>query len=135
MAQRREFLQGSIAAALCALSPTLWAASTKLNSPVFPPLYKVLFDARHAASRRFAAAFTEQGVAAYGLPNGDITPFWRDELAALWAHRPAALAGLTDESVLFCLEQLGRQYGMRVQYREAQSVGLVAWVLAPAARV
>jgi hypothetical protein len=130
MANRREFLQGSAAAAMLVLSPALLAAVDTLNARQSLPLYKVLFDARHAASQRFAAVFAEQGIATYGLPKGDITPFWRNELAAVWASSPAPIAGLTDGSVLFCLEQLGPQFGVRVLHREPQA-GLIAWVVAP----
>jgi hypothetical protein len=130
MANRREFLQGSVAASMLVLSPGLLAAVESLNPS--QPLYKVLFDARREESVRFADAFAGQGIATHGLKNGgDITPFWRNELAALWARSPVPVAGLTDASVLFCLEQLGRQHGMRVLHREAQASGLVAWVVAP----
>ena len=131
MANRREFLQGSMAATMLALSPGLVAALDTLNAPDSLPLCKLLFDARHEASRQFAAAFARQGVASYGLAKGDITPFWRHELAGLWAQKPAPVAGLTDASVLFCLEQLGRQHGLRVLHREEQASRLVAWVVAP----
>lgn len=125
MTNRREVLQ--CAAALLALSPGLLAA---VESREQIPLYKVLFDPRDGASTRFAAAFAEQGVGTFALKNGDITQFWRDELAPLWAGRAAPLAGLTDANILFCLEQLGRQFGMRVLQRDAQASGLVAWVIA-----
>ena len=131
MANRREFLQGSIAVSMLALSPDLLAALRELSTAHSPALYKVLFDARVDASRVFASAFAEQGVATQGLRNGDITPFWRDELAAVWMRAPAAVAGLTDVGVLFCLEQLGRQHGLRVLHREQQASGLVAWVVGP----
>ncbi|MEY4641188.1 MAG: hypothetical protein RLZZ227_1182 [Pseudomonadota bacterium] len=131
MANRRELLRGSAAVVMLASSPALMAAIDTLTRPESAPLYKVLFDARHDASQRFAAAFAEQGVAMYALPNGDITPFWRNELAFVWAAAPAPIAGLTDASVLFCLEQLAPQFGLRVLHREARSAGLVAWVLAP----
>ncbi len=130
MANRREFLQGSVAASMLVLSPGLLAAVESLNASL--PLHTVLFDARHEASVRFAAAFAEQGIRTCAVgKGGDITPFWRDELSAVWARSPAPIAGLTDASVLFCLEQLGPQYGLRVLHREIQASGLVAWVVAP----
>jgi hypothetical protein len=130
MANRREFLQGSVAASMLVLSPALLAAVRSLNDSL--PLHKVLFDARYEASVCFAAAFAERGVSTYALNNGNITQFWRNELATVWMSSPAPVAGLTDVSVLFCLEQLGPQYGLRVVHREVQaSSGLVAWVVAP----
>ena len=129
MANRREFLQGSVAAPMLVLLPGLAAAVESLNPSL--PLHKVLFDARHGASLRFAQAFAEQGVATHGLRNGDITPFWRNELAAVWARTPAPIAGLTDAAALFCLEQLAPQHGLRVLHREQAADGLLAWVVAP----
>jgi hypothetical protein len=130
MASRREFLQGSVAASMLVLSPGLLAAVESLNESL--PLHTVLFDARHQASVRFAAAFAEQGVRTCALgKGGDITPFWRNELASVWTQSPAPVAGLTDARALFCLEQLGPQYGLRVSHREVQESGLVAWVVAP----
>lgn len=129
MANRREFLQGSVAASMLVLSPGLMAAVESLNESL--PLHAVLFDARHEASAHFADAFAAQGISTHGLKNGDITPFWRHQLADVWARSPAPVAGLTDASVLFCLEQLAPQYGLRVLHREPQAPGLVAWVVAP----
>lgn len=131
MANRREFLQGSVAASLLAFPPGLLAALASRSDPALPPLYKVLADARHEASLRFADAFAGEGVAVYRMANGNLTRFWRNELAAVWARSPAPVAGLTDASVLFCLEQLGWQHGLRVLHREERESGLVAWVVAP----
>jgi hypothetical protein len=131
MANRREFLQGSVAASLLVLSPGLKAAIESLNKSC--PLYKVLFDARYAASVRFAETIAAHGVQTCALKNGgDITPLWRNELMTVWAQSPAPVAGLTDASALFCLEQLGPQYGLRVLHREARESGLIAWVVASA---
>lgn len=129
MTNRREFMQGSLAASLLTLSPGLDAAFDSLGASHSLPLHKVLFDARDAASLQFARAFAEQGVATYGLPNGNVTQLWRNELAALWTQAPAPLAGFTDANVLFCLEQLGRQYGLGVRHREDAGHGYVSWVV------
>jgi hypothetical protein len=127
MANRREFLQAGLAAsALAALIP---AAAAKTSVPV--AFHTVLFDQRFADSVLFAEQFSEQGIAVHGMAKGDITPFWRNELAAAWAEAPVALAGMTTEGPLFCLEQLGAQYGLRVARREPQASGLTAWVLLP----
>lgn len=129
MTNRRDFIQGSVAASLLTLSPGFEAALDKPGASHPLPLHKVLFDARDVASREFARAFAEQGIATYALPNGNLTQLWRSELAAVWAQAPAPLVGFTDANVLFCLEQLGRQYGLRVRQRDVQASGLVAWVL------
>ncbi len=127
MANRREFLQATLAASALAAIPLSALAEAAKSLPV----HTVLFDQRFADSVLFAAEFAGQGIATYGMPKGDITPFWRNELSTVWAETPASIAGLTDESALFCLEQLGRQHGLRVLHREAQPSGLVAWVVAP----
>jgi hypothetical protein len=131
MPNRRIFVQRSVSVLMLAASPGLRAAVESLDNPPALPLHKVLFDARDEASSRFAAAFAQQGVEVYAVKNGDITPFWRNELAAVWARSPVPVAGLTDANVLFCLEQLGRQHGLRVVHREARDEGMVAWVVAP----
>jgi hypothetical protein len=127
MANRREFLQASLAAsAFVSLLPaSANAVATESN------FHTVVFDQRFADSVLFAAQFAEQGIAVHGMTKGDITPFWRNELAALWAEAPVPLAGMTTEGPLFCLEQLGAQYGLRVARREPQVSGLIAWALVP----
>jgi len=131
MTNRRTFLQGSMAASLLTLSPALLAAVESLDVSRSRPLYKLLFDVRSDASRRIADRFAADGVATYELRDGDVTHFWRSELAAVWAQAPVPVAGATDASVLFCLEQLGRQYGLRVIHRESHESGLVLWIVAP----
>ncbi len=128
MANRREFLQASLAAsAFAALVPV----SATANTPAPIVFHTVLFDHRFADSVLFAEQFSAQGVSVHGMAKGDITPFWRNELAAIWAEAPVPLAGMTTEGPLFCLEQLGAQYGLRVARREPQQSGLIAWALVP----
>jgi hypothetical protein len=93
--------------------------------------HTVLFDQRFADSVLFAEQFAEQGIAVHGMAKGDITSFWRHELVALWANAPVPLIGMTTEGPLFCLEQLGAQYGLRVARREPQASGLIVWTLVP----
>ncbi|HEY0961858.1 MAG TPA: hypothetical protein VGE69_05830 [Pseudomonadales bacterium] len=129
MTNRREFMLGSFAASLLTLSPGLVSALDALSTSHPLPLHKVLFDARDAASTQFALAFAERGIAVHELSSGNLTQLWRNELVNAWAHTPAPLAGFTDANVLFCLEQLGRQYGLRVRQRDVQASGMVAWLL------
>ena len=71
---------------------------------------------------------------------GDITRFWHTDLSRQWQKSPDAIAGVTGEDILFCLEQLARDHRMRVLLRhtlEAESDGvsigaLVAWSIARA---
>lgn len=137
MANRREFLQAAVVASGAAAAfASLLPLPTKAAPAASPQtLHTVLFDRRHADSVRFAEQFAAQGVPVHGMAKGDISPFWRNELSSLWARAPVPLAGMTTAGPLFCLEQLGAQYGLRVVQREAQASGLIAWVMAPQPRV
>jgi hypothetical protein len=129
MTNRREFLQGSLAASLLTLNPGFAVALDALGASQSLPLHKVLFDVRDAASLRFARAFAGQGVATQSLPGGNLSQLWRNELAEVWAHAPSPLAGYTDANVLFCLEQLGRQHGLRVRHSQDMGRGYVSWLV------
>jgi hypothetical protein len=48
---------------------------------------------------------------------GDITDLWFHDLDARWKQSPAAIAGLTAQGALFCLERLAWDHGMRVVFR------------------
>ena len=107
MANRREFLQMSIAATAL---PMTGAAlfSSKLaaaHGPSSLSLYKVIFDERLDASRTFAHEAVRLGARVHGI-RADITDLWYHDLHARWGHGPAAIAGLTEPGALFCLEQL-----------------------------
>jgi len=120
MASRREFLQMGVAALALPIS-----ARAGLKSPALAttgaeyarvPLYKVVYDERHASSRAFASEVKELGVAVHGI-RGDITGLWFNDLDARWKKDPVAIAGLTEHGPLFCLERLAWDHGMRVIYR------------------
>jgi len=119
MASRREFLQIGIAAlalpisAHAALSPE--AAQTESAVPV-TPLYKVIFDERFPASVAFGAQARSLGLPTHPV-QGDITDLWFHDLDAQWKKKPAAVAGLTAQGALFCLERLAWDHGMRVVFR------------------
>jgi hypothetical protein len=119
MASRREFLQVGIAAlalpisAHAALSP---AASARENTIPVTPLYKVVFDERFPASVAFGDEARSLGLPTHSI-RGDITDLWFHELDAQWKKKPAAVAGLTAQGALFCLERLAWDHGMRVVFR------------------
>ena len=119
MASRREFLQVGIAAlalpisAHAALSP---AASVPDTAVPVTPLYKVVFDERFPASVAFGNEATSLGLPAHSI-RGDITDLWFHELDAQWKKKPVAVAGLTAQGPLFCLERLAWDHGMRVVFR------------------
>jgi hypothetical protein len=147
MTSRREFLKaGLVASALPAVARAELADSLAGGPAV--PLYKVLYDTRFAASAAFARRAEARGIAVYAMA-GDMTRFWYDDLYHRWRQGPAAIAGLTAQGPLFCLERLAWEQRMRVVYRSAagtaeagtaraadepQSEVLYSWVIAPVAR-
>jgi hypothetical protein len=112
MTSRREFIQASVAASaapLVATGPALAAATAGMT------LYKVIYDARFAEGRTFALAAGRLGTPAHPI-RGDVTNIWFNDLYHRWSRAPAAIAGLTTPAALFCLEQLARDYRMRVVF-------------------
>jgi hypothetical protein len=119
MASRREFLQIGVAAlalpisARGGISP---AISALTSEPESVPLYKVVFDERFPASRRFAEEAKRLGAPVHGT-KGDITDLWFNDLYARWKQGPAAIAGLTAHGPIFCLERIAWDQRMRVVFR------------------
>ena len=124
MASRREFLQMGVAASALpisvgALFSSNALATAELAGPptVSVPIYKVIFDARFRAGHAFAGHAKDFG-APVAAVEGDITDLWYQDLDLRWTDGPAAIAGLTDASALFCLEHLAwSAANMRVVFR------------------
>jgi hypothetical protein len=119
MASRREFLQIGVAALALPISARAGLAQAKsavAGESAPTPLYKVIFDERSATSRAFADEVKRLGAPVYGI-RGDITDLWFHDLDARWKKEPIAIAGLTEQGPLFCLERLAWDHGMRVVYR------------------
>ena len=116
MTSRREFLKTGLAAS--ALLPVgARAGFAGVGAPTTTlSLYKVLYDTRFAASVAFARRAAALGVAVHAM-QGDMTPFWYDDLYHRWRQEPVAIAGLTAHGALFCLEHLAWEQRMRVVYR------------------
>ena len=109
MANRREFIvAGAAATGGAAL---LGAAPALANEPT-AELYTVVYDERFADSVAFARQAQRQGLRISSI-RGDVTKLWYDDLYHRWKQGPAAIAGLTDPSALFCLETLGNDIGLR----------------------
>ena len=125
MATRREFLQAGIAASALSLTSSAHIVSAASDSdpvagqrPGRRPLYGVIFDHRYQESVAFGAEAEALGYQIHGI-GGDITDLWYKHLSVRWKTGPAAIAGLTDEPALFCLERLAWDYQMRVVYQAA----------------
>lgn len=126
MTSRREFLKAGLAA-------SAWPIAARADIAAPQPavaaisIYKVLYDTRFPASVEFARRAAGRGLAVHAMA-GDMTRFWYDDLYHRWRKEPAAIAGLTAEGALFCLERLAWELGMRVVYRGEHTPGAGACV-------
>ncbi|MBS0367046.1 MAG: hypothetical protein JSR67_14615 [Proteobacteria bacterium] len=116
---RRQFVAAGLTVAAAASATA--AAAVSGERPGDPPglklpLHLALFDTRFAAAHAFARALAVRGVSLAPY-DGDVTPVWFEQLDPVWRQYPLAVAGLTTEGALFCLEQFAWDNGMRVAYR------------------
>jgi hypothetical protein len=123
---RRAMADESAFAACRPASRCLWAVGT----PEPHDIARVLFDRRSAQAVAFGLEAARRGVEALAIDD-DAGTVWMHEIAPIWQAATgsgadvaaaargarAAIAGLTSRVPLFCLELLGRDYGMRVVYR------------------
>jgi hypothetical protein len=122
MVNRREFLITGMAAASTLSVATAVEASASQRAtaefalPSHAPLYKVIYDERFSDSVTFGLAARRIGLAAQAI-SGDITALWYHDLFPRWQREPVAIAGLTSQGPIFCLERLAWDVGMRVVLR------------------
>jgi hypothetical protein len=84
-------------------------------------LYKVIVDRTLGEGASFFSEAARRGAAVQSI-GGDISDLWISDLEPRWKTAPAAIAGLTKGTPLFCLELLARDYGMRLVYRIEHAV-------------
>ena len=127
MTSRREFLQSGIAASVLPIALGGWRLrATGLDYTLLDAerpgtrLYTVLFDQRFPDSVAFADEAATLGARTTGF-SGDITSVWFHDLSLRWRRTPVAIAGLTAQGPLFCLERWAWDYGLRVVYRAEHS--------------
>lgn len=77
---------------------------------------RAVFDERFAECRGFAAELLSAGVCTSPI-RGDVAKLWYDNLRVHLRENRLPVAGLTDRTALFCLEELARDVGMRVIFR------------------
>jgi hypothetical protein len=119
MINRREFINsGLVASAAMVGSAALCADRRHSSESTGPaaPIYLATFDSRFEHCRQFAGAMAAHAIPSAGF-HGDVTNIWYAELDPVWRSRPVAIAGMTTEGALFCLERLAWDHGMRVVYR------------------
>jgi hypothetical protein len=120
---RREFC---LAGAVMATGfPVAWGLAA---SPIHLDL--LIFDSRFSIACNFGAAACRRGQKTLAI-RGDVTALWRDDLRVRWAAGAATIGGMTTERSLFCLEQLAKDYWLRVKSRRSVPLEepLVCWVI------
>jgi hypothetical protein len=108
---RRTFLQSAAVLSASPLAGRVVFADGR--SPV--GLDAVVVDSRHAEARTFGVRAAHWGAPLREI-EGDITALWQHELLARWKAKPLAVAGLTERSALFLLENLAFEHGLRVVF-------------------
>jgi hypothetical protein len=119
---RRQVLQLGAAISTAAVLPanTLASAGPVAGSG---DIFKVIHDNRFRDSLKLSMDLLDT------LPNaspqqllpvgGNVALFWYQHLSAAWNQDTTALAGVTGDRILFCLEQFARDNHVRVRWREA----------------
>ena len=82
---------------------------------------RAVFDERFAECRGFAAELLSAGVCTSPI-RGDVAKLWYDNLRVHLRENRLPVAGLTDRTALFCLEELARDVGMRVIFRADHTI-------------
>lgn len=119
MSTRRLFMKAAAATAAIPFIAPLLRGRARAAAPAEPlAIQAVVFDPHFAESRAFGETAGALGHNVHALAgDGDVTRLWTDHLQGRWADRPTAIAGLTGQGAMFCLEQLAWGYGMRVVFQ------------------
>jgi hypothetical protein len=84
---------------------------------------KFIYDRRYMAAQAFGdAAEYSRSTAKIVAIVGDITALWASDLRLQWSAGGGAIAGMTTTRTLFCLEQLAKDYWMRVVMRAEHGI-------------
>lgn len=116
MIGRRQFLQFGPATLTGAMALNWRSAMSGFDNLGTYVLGRGIFDKRYPASREFAQALAAHGMRTTAL-KGDVGQLWYGDLREHLRRARTPIAGLTDRSTLFCLEELARDVGMRVTTR------------------
>lgn len=121
MPSRREFIQAGLAVSVAPIAIPIGQSASPVPrietaTPAHHPLYCVVCDTRFSWSTDLAREGERLGIKV-ARTHGDITDFWFNDLSQRWKQTPAAIAGLTAEGPLFCLERFGWDHGLRVVFR------------------
>ena len=115
MLNRRTFLQAGVTAVPLAAGAalTLGAKPASAGGVQAVPLHTLVYDERFADSVAFANEARWMGQRTSAI-RGDVTKLWYDDLYHAWRNGPAAIAGLTTQDAMFCLEIFGNDAGLRL---------------------
>jgi hypothetical protein len=131
---RREFLQIGLASSALPILAGERSETSFYGSVDRLRIREVIVEMSSPLALAFRAEAVERGLEAHGI-HDDITDLWYNVLDRRWKSAPAALAGLTLSTSLFCLETFARDYGMRVWFRalhdKAEPGPMVSWIIAP----
>jgi TAT (twin-arginine translocation) pathway signal sequence len=121
MTSRRRFLHASAAVAAASAIGGVGTVPGSPRKPAASPgrrlqLHAVVVDRRFDESVEFGREFALLGADTFSM-RGDVTDVWYSQLYPLWKAGGAAVAGLTGNGVLFCLERLAWDHNLRVVYR------------------
>jgi hypothetical protein len=120
MTSRREFLSGG--AAVCALTAGQLGSAASLAANVVVPgaatreSLALIYDSSLPQAQAFGTAAAGLGARAVGV-TGDLGSTWMNFIEPAFRAGAGTIAGMTAAATLFCLEYMGRDYGMRVVYR------------------
>lgn len=117
MVDRRTVLKlGATSAASVFINVSATALGPNGPDSFRHPIARAIFDGRSAEGLAFASEMRGSGVAVSEIET-DLAQLWYGDLQVLLRKTPAPIAGLTDRTALFCLEELARSVGMKVRYR------------------
>ncbi len=114
MVNRRTLLKLGTSGMAAAVVQAPAFGSTLLGSS--PGLARAVFDERFAEAQAFASVFQSRGMPTTAI-RGDVAALWYQDLKASLLEQRLPIVGLTDRTALFCLEELARDVGMKVQGR------------------
>ena len=80
------------------------------------PISRAIFDDRFEDSLAFASELSSRDVIISNI-SGDIAKLWYQDLQISLRQKVAPIAGLTERTDLFCLEELARDVGMKMFFR------------------
>ena len=116
MPSRREFIQRGLAVSALAACPLAGREALASRVGGSHRFFRVLFDTTFAEGAAFGAEAADRDAPVRAI-GSDVGNVWMNEIEPRWKRGPIAIAGLTGGAPLFCLELLGRDYGMGVVYR------------------